>query len=637
MNATTNSSGVRKRIQPPAPKLAKVNGSTHSAATKANILLVDDRADKLLAIEAILAPLGENLVTARSGKEALRHLLREDFAVILLDVAMPGMDGFETAAMIRKRPRSEYTPIIFVTSISNSESNVFQGYSLGAVDYMLTPIVPEVLRTKVSVFVELHRKTELIKQQAEQLRLVEEVRHQRALAETVDQLERETKRNRFFTLALDMLGIGNFSGRLLQINPTWEKVLGHTEAELKSMHALEFVHPDDRAAVTERVKALKEGSSIEYFEIRAQHKNGTYRWLGWTAAPFPEEQLIYIFGRDITENKQAEEEIKSLNQELNRRINDLTDVNKELESFNYSISHDLRAPLRSIASFTQVIQTQYGSVLAGEGMDYLHRVENAAKYMDKLLMDLLDYSRVSRSEINLSPVNLENAVSDVLFSIDQEIRQRQAKIEIEGPLGFVNAHAATIRQILYNLIANSLKFSAPDRPPRLRIWTVRKMSSCEYSWKTTGLGLRRSFIGRFSGCFNGCIRSRRIPERVSVWQWSKKAWNEWADASVWIPIWAKVAVSGFCCARRRRITPGNLISPPRFASSTEIPNPLLEHRPPFTELWLNGRFSNRRSTLREVGIPMSVDFANRPTEIFLNENPAAGSKWENRRLRAHTV
>src|SRR2546427_7587695 len=129
------------------------------AGGKANILLVDDRADKLLALEAILSSLGQNLVKARSGKEALRHLLQQEFAVILLDVSMPCMDGFETASLIRKRPSSEHTPIIFITSISNSELQVAKGYSLGAVDYILSPIVPEVLRSKVSVFVELHKQS----------------------------------------------------------------------------------------------------------------------------------------------------------------------------------------------------------------------------------------------------------------------------------------------------------------------------------------------------------------------------------------------------------------------------------------------------------------------------------------------
>src|SRR5215471_1304394 len=135
-----------------SPVVSQNGAGKHSLERKANILIVDDRADKLLALEAILSSLGQNLVKARSGKEALRCLLHDDFAVILLDVSMPCMDGFETAALIRKRPSSELTPIIFITSISNSENNIFQGYSLGAVDYMLTPIVPDVLRTKVSVF-----------------------------------------------------------------------------------------------------------------------------------------------------------------------------------------------------------------------------------------------------------------------------------------------------------------------------------------------------------------------------------------------------------------------------------------------------------------------------------------------------
>src|SRR5882724_10852902 len=141
---------------------------------KVNILLVDDRKDKLLALGAILAPLGQNVIEAHSGKEALRLILKNEFAVILMDVSMPTMDGFETAALIRKRPSSEHTPIIFVTSIGNSPNQMYQGYSLGAVDYILTPIVPEVLRAKVSVFVDLWRKAEQIRQQSERLRQIEE-------------------------------------------------------------------------------------------------------------------------------------------------------------------------------------------------------------------------------------------------------------------------------------------------------------------------------------------------------------------------------------------------------------------------------------------------------------------------------
>src|SRR5689334_24800147 len=120
---------------------------------KVNILLVDDKPEKLLALEAVLEDLGQNIVRAYSGREALRCLLNQDFAVILLDVNMPAMDGFETAFLIRQRKNSEHTPIIFVTGISDTETHVSRGYSLGAVDYILTPVLPEVLRTKVSVFV----------------------------------------------------------------------------------------------------------------------------------------------------------------------------------------------------------------------------------------------------------------------------------------------------------------------------------------------------------------------------------------------------------------------------------------------------------------------------------------------------
>ncbi len=153
--------------QPPDPSHESFE---RTAADRANILIVDDREDKRMAMQAVVADLGENIVMATSGKEALRRLLHQEFAVILLDVNMPGMDGFETAFVIRERKSSEHTPIIFVTAFSDTETHVSRGYSLGAVDYITTPVVPEVLRTKVSVFVELYKKNQLLKRQAEYLR-----------------------------------------------------------------------------------------------------------------------------------------------------------------------------------------------------------------------------------------------------------------------------------------------------------------------------------------------------------------------------------------------------------------------------------------------------------------------------------
>ncbi|TML43309.1 MAG: response regulator [Actinobacteria bacterium] len=155
----------------------------------ANILLVDDRPENLVALQAVLRPLGHNLVTAGSGEEALRRLLTEDFAVILLDVMMPGMDGFETAFQIKQRDRTRDVPIIFLTAISRDESDALQGFSSGAVDYVTKPYEGWMLRAKVQVFVELHQKTEQLKQQRELLatrldqRFVEEARQLRKLAD----------------------------------------------------------------------------------------------------------------------------------------------------------------------------------------------------------------------------------------------------------------------------------------------------------------------------------------------------------------------------------------------------------------------------------------------------------------------
>jgi hypothetical protein len=444
--------------------IGKLNG-------KVNILLVDDRKDKLLALGAILAPLGQNVVEAHSGKEALRLLLKNEFAVILMDVSMPAMDGFETAALIRKRPSSEHTPIIFVTSIGNSPNQMYQGYSLGAVDYILTPIVPEVLRAKVNVFVDLWRKTEHIKQQAERLREVEEAEHRRRLAEAEDRLETETKRNRFFTLALDMLGIGDFDGHLLQVNPAWEKVVGYSEDELRGVTPDQLVHPEDLPMIIERVQILKQGLPVEYFELRCRHKDGSYRWIGWTAAPFPAEKLIYIFGRDVTARKQAEEKILQLNGELEKRIAALTEVNRELETFNYSISHDLRAPLRSMSGFAQALMDGNASKLGVQEADYVRRIANSARRMDSLLQDLLEYSRVARASMPPANVNLDGVIAEIVSLREREIEQTKAQIEVKSPLGSVIAHSPTVQQILANLIDNGLKFVGKGDQPHISIWS----------------------------------------------------------------------------------------------------------------------------------------------------------------------
>jgi CheY-like chemotaxis protein len=141
-----------------------------AVASKAKILLVDDEPKSLYALQELLSTLGENLMTAQSGEEALRLALKNDFAVILLDVRMPGIDGFETAKLIRNRERSRLTPVIFLTAAADEMTSMFRGYEVGAVDYLMKPVVPEILKSKVSVFVELHRKSERLRESEDKLR-----------------------------------------------------------------------------------------------------------------------------------------------------------------------------------------------------------------------------------------------------------------------------------------------------------------------------------------------------------------------------------------------------------------------------------------------------------------------------------
>src|SRR5436190_6761339 len=208
-----------------------------------NILLVDDRPENLLALEAILEPLKQNLLYAHSGEDALRKLLQHDVAVILLDVQMPGLDGFETASLIKQRERTRHIPIIFVTAISKDEEHVFRGYSAGAVDYVFKPFNPEILRSKVAVFIELHEKNQQLRRQAEQLK-------EQELAE----IRRESEeRYRFLAEAQpDQIWTALPNGELDYVN---QRVLDYFETsfpELVETGWTNVAHREERGRMLER-------------------------------------------------------------------------------------------------------------------------------------------------------------------------------------------------------------------------------------------------------------------------------------------------------------------------------------------------------------------------------------------------
>jgi PAS domain S-box-containing protein len=268
----------------------------------ANVLLVDDRPENLLALETILEPLGQTLLQAHSGEDALRQLLRHDIAVILLDVQMPELDGFETAALIKQRERTSHVPIIFVTAISKDEEQVFRGYSVGAVDYVFKPFNPEVLRSKVSVFIELHDKNEQLRRQAEQLKDQE-------LAE----LRRESEeRYRFLAEAQpDQIWTALPNGELDYVN---QRALDYFEtsfAELVEAGWTQVVHPEDLARMLERWQLSLTTAQPYENELRLRAPDGSYRWHLTRAVPRTGRRggVVKWFGAntDIHDQKRAEE------------------------------------------------------------------------------------------------------------------------------------------------------------------------------------------------------------------------------------------------------------------------------------------------------------------------------------------
>ncbi len=484
--------------------------SNDNEKPRVNILLVDDTPENLIALEAVLSDLGQTLVKARSGEEALRLLLRQEFAVILLDVNMPGLNGFETAELIRQRKSTEHIPIIFVSAISTSDTHLFKGYSLGAVDYIFTPVVPDVLRSKVSVFVELLKKTEEVRSQAEQLRLLEEKEHRERLNEAARRIELQTKQNRFFTLSVDLLAITDFQAMFKEVNPAWHLVLGYSEEELKARPFWDRMDESDRALTREALARAVDLQKPIDFEAHYHCADGTPRFFSWTVAPYPAEQLLYLFARDITETRRAEREIRKLNVDLEQRAREvgatnrvlqneistrqraeiaLHESNSALEAFSYSVSHDLRAPLRAMQGFAKVLLEDYGTILDEMGKECATRIVSAAERMDCLVQDLLIFSRLGHTKLDLTPGRLQESVLEALVTLEYEIKAKNASVDVRDPLPKVLAHSTTLTQVFQNLIGNALKFVPPDRNPTIKVSSDVKSGIATIWIEDNGIGI----------------------------------------------------------------------------------------------------------------------------------------------------
>jgi PAS domain S-box-containing protein len=268
----------------------------------AAVLLVDDRPHNLIALEAILEPLGHELVSATSGEEALRLLLhRDEFAVILLDVQMPGLDGFETAALIKERERTRNIPIVFLTAISKDQQNVFRGYEVGAVDYVFKPFHPEILRSKVAVLIDLHEKNEQLRLQAEQIALQELAELRRESAERYEQLADAMPQ---------IVWTADPDGKTTYINGRFTEYTG-AGAVGAPFSWIEFVHPEDVGATLRRRRETLVSGDVFEVEYRFRAADGTYRWHLGRAVPIRraggEIEFWIGTGTDIHVQKRIEE------------------------------------------------------------------------------------------------------------------------------------------------------------------------------------------------------------------------------------------------------------------------------------------------------------------------------------------
>lgn len=423
------------------------------AAERVKLLLVDDDRDNLLALQAVLDPLNQELMLAASGVEALRLCLEHEFAAILLDVRMPEMDGFETAELIRTRKSSRHTPILFLTGY-RSDEQLFRGYDLGAVDFLFKPIVPEILQSKVSVFVELSRSEQLLRRQTE------------ALART------EKKFRAVLEAAPDAMVITGEDGIIRLANSRTDSLFGYPREQLIGLNITslipEWKAPNDGSA------AVSSGSALIETRLSAIHRSGTPFPVEITRSPFDSNEgaLITTAIRDATEQVEAEERIRRINIDLEKRVAertaDLTRSNEALRQFAWAASHDLQEATRMVLTYSQWIHKSAGETLDPTNLDRLKSVEENGARLQTLLAALRQYIYISESgDQQWALVDCNNVVRTAMSYVEGIIAESGATIVCD-PLPTIHSVEVLLTQLFQNLISNAIKYRS-DEPPRVHI------------------------------------------------------------------------------------------------------------------------------------------------------------------------
>ena len=411
-------------------------------AADVDILIVDDRPENLLAIEAILGTEHYRLVRATSGPEALLRILEREFAVILIDVLMPGMDGFEVAELVKQRERSRHIPIIFLTAEAADMTFIYRGYSVGAVDYLAKPLDPDVLRAKVAIFAELFRKDQRIREQTEALRVANEQRY-RNLAEAVPQI----------------VWTADAGGEITYFNARWYQYTGQTVQQARGLGWHAAV---DRADVNNAAQAWQAGlerRDVFELECRLRRHDGSIRWHLCRAVPELDDGNIVAWLGTFTDCD-----------ELKRGRQAAEDAVRAREELLSVASHELRTPLTTLQLRLESLKQELG---AGRGTRNVEACLRQSRRLATLVESVFDFSRITAGRLELDRARFDLAeaargaserLADLAAAAGTSVRV-EADAAVEGWWDRVR-----IEQVIENLVGNAIKYAA-KAPVVVRVGT----------------------------------------------------------------------------------------------------------------------------------------------------------------------
>jgi PAS domain S-box-containing protein len=438
--------------------------------------------------------------------------------VILSDHGLPAFDGFSALSLAQQKCPD--VPFIFVTG-SLGEEMAIKALKSGATDFVLkhhlSTLPPALHRALNQAEFQIQRK------RAEEALLMSEERY-RSLVD----------------LSPDALLV-QIDDKIVFINTAGVRLLGaHRARELIGRFASSFIHPDDRKRVLNRLRKLhEEHRPINFIEHRVIRLDGVAIDVEMAAAPltFEGKQAAQVILHDITERKRSEEEIRRLNLELEQRViertGELEAANKELEAFSYSVSHDLRAPLRHIEGFVEILRSSQSEAMDDEGRRHLQTISESSRQMGKLIDDLLSFSRTTRVELRKVNVSLEELVKSVIHEMGPDTHKRNIEWKTDK-LPVVEGDPALLRQVFYNLISNALKYTRTRPQTRIEIGSTKVDDEFvifirdngvgfdpRYAQKLFGVFQRLHRASEFEGTGIGLANVRRIITRHSGRTWAE--------------------------------------------------------------------------------------------------------------------